>query len=402
MDNTATKTGISNQHLRKLRYTANCLPSYVWQRFTRSTPSGHVHLITAVADHFEPASVPGFLAGYAPRDVQEKRLETWCREYPRNFAEFRDEEGYCFNHTYFYPAEQYDKALVQQLAEFCHAGWGEIEIHLHHGLPEPTTADETEKHLISFRDALANDHDCLSYLDGDLQPKYAFIHGNFTLANCANGFACGIDNEMQLLARTGCYVDMTYPTATFHPAQIAILNSIYECAMPLEQRAPQRRGLALQFGRPVTRLPFLVQGPWMMDFDRSAQSGWARVENSALTGSNPPSLRRLALWKKAGITVVGRPDWIFVKLHTHGMAPADTNTMLGPPVQRFLKELIEGAPQRNETLHFVSAREMANIALAACDGREGNPGSYRDYRYKLGRPRVAKVAPETVGVALRT
>jgi len=25
---------------------------------------------------------------------------------------------------------------------------------------------------------------------------------------------------------------------------------------------------------------------------------------------------------------------------------------------------------------------MANILLAACDGREGNPGDYRDYRFK--------------------
>jgi hypothetical protein len=31
----------------------------------------------------------------------------------------------------------------------------------------------------------------------------------------------------------------------------------------------------------------------------------------------------------------------------------------------------------------VTAREMANIILAACDGKEGNPGEYRDYRFKL-------------------
>jgi hypothetical protein len=28
---------------------------------------------------------------------------------------------------------------------------------------------------------------------------------------------------------------------------------------------------------------------------------------------------------------------------------------------------------------------MANIILAACDGKEGNPGEYRDYRFKLFR-----------------
>jgi hypothetical protein len=28
-------------------------------------------------------------------------------------------------------------------------------------------------------------------------------------------------------------------------------------------------------------------------------------------------------------------------------------------------------------------REMVNIALAACDGRENNPGECRDYRFRL-------------------
>jgi hypothetical protein len=36
-------------------------------------------------------------------------------------------------------------------------------------------------------------------------------------------------------------------------------------------------------------------------------------------------------------------------------------------------------------VHFVTAREMVNIALAACDGNSGNPGQYRDYRFRLNR-----------------
>jgi len=27
-------------------------------------------------------------------------------------------------------------------------------------------------------------------------------------------------------------------------------------------------------------------------------------------------------------------------------------------------------------------REMVNIILAACDSRKGNPGEYRDYRFR--------------------
>ncbi len=402
MSKVASKnSGMGNKLLRKLRYAANCLPSYAWQRFTRRVPKGKIHLMITLADHFEPSSVPGFLAGFAPKDVQHHRLDTWCAEYPSNFERFRDSEGRSFNHTYFYPAEQYDRELVEQLASFCHTGWGEIEIHLHHGLPHPTTAEATQRELVNFRDVLARDHGCLSYEEGSAGPKYAFIHGNFALANCANGFACGIDNEMQLLVESGCYVDMTYPTAVFHPAQIAILNSIYECTLPLDQTAPQRCGRNLKVGHPPTKFPFLVQGPWMIDLDRTSRTGLGRIENGALTKVNPPGLRRLAFWKKAGVSVAGRPDWLFIKLHTHGMDPTDTDTILRGPMQRFLNELIEGAAARDEVLHFVSAREMANIILAACDGREGNPGDYRDYRYKLARAARMKPMAEASGMAVR-
>jgi hypothetical protein len=59
--------------------------------------------------------------------------------------------------------------------------------------------------------------------------------------------------------------------------------------------------------------------------------------------------------------------------------------------QRFLEQLVGGASERKETLHFVSAREMTNIILAACDGKDGNPGEYRDYRFRRLRdlPSVA-------------
>jgi len=402
MNNAASQNPeMGNRLFRQLRYASTCLPSYFLQRLTRRAPNGKVHLIIALADHFEPSSMPGEGTGYAPREVQQERLDTWCEEYPRNFDHFRDHEGRAFTHTYFYPAEQYDRELVEQLAGLCRAGWGEMEIHLHHGLNEPAIAEMTRQQLISFRDALARQHGCLSYQDGSNAPRYAFVNGNFALANCAHGYACGVDSEMQILADTGCYVDMTYPTAAFHPAQIAKLNSLYECALPLDHAAPQRYGRDLQAGRPITVFPFIVQGPWMLDFDRNSRSGFGRLDNGALTGRNAPSLRRLALWKKAAIDVAGRPDWLFIKLHTHGMDPVDNENVLRAPMQQFLAALIDGAADRKEILHFVSAREMANILLAACDGREGNPGDYRDYRYKLARNANPNPATGTPSLAVR-
>jgi hypothetical protein len=394
----ARKSG-GSKAIRKLSYASKVLPSYAWQRLTRGTSRGRVHLIIALADHFEPSSMPGNNAGYAPRDTQQKRLENWCAEYPRNFGPFRDNDGHLFTHTYFYPAEQYERAMVQQLAALCQDGWGEIEIHLHHGMTQADTAENTRAQLVGFRDALAREHGCLSYENGDTIPKYVFVHGNFALANCANGYACGVDNEIQILSETGCYSDMTYPTAAFHRAQIAKINSLYECKLPFDRTAPQRGGHDLAAGKPVSKFPFIVQGPWMIDFDSSSRNGLARIENGALTHVNPPSLRRLRLWKGAGITVQGRPDWIFIKLHTHGMDPLQTDTVLGAPMQHFLAELISGAGDREEILHFVSAREMANIIVAACDGREGNPDQYRDYRYKSVRSvRQRSVVSTEVGV----
>jgi hypothetical protein len=64
------------------------------------------------------------------------------------------------------------------------------------------------------------------------------------------------------------------------------------------------------------------------------------------------------------------------------MNPGYKDAVIGASFQKFLQEVVGKAPERNETIHFVVAREMTNILLAACDGREGNPGDYRDYRFK--------------------
>jgi hypothetical protein len=363
---------------KKLSRGARWLPDYAWQRLARRSRGSPVHLIFALADHFEPAIVPGDGRARAPYDEQERRLERWCREYPRLVDPWRDSDGRPFKHTYFYPAEQYDRGLMERLAEHCHAGWGEVEVHLHHGTETPDTAENTRRQLLEFRDVLAHQHGCLSYLNGSESPQYAFVHGNFALANSNQGRDCGVDSEMQVLADTGCYADLTMPAAALHGSQIGKINSLYECGFPLDQRAPHRRGRDLERGRAPGIFPLMVQGPLMLDFGSSGRR--IAIENGALTGPNPPSLRRLNLWKQAGISVQGRPDWLFIKLHCHSMDPTQEAAVLGEQVRNFLRDLVEGAQHRGETVHFVSAREMVNMILAACDGREGNPGDYRNYR----------------------
>jgi hypothetical protein len=366
---------------RKLSYAAKWIAPYAWQRLTRPAFSGSTHLIIALADHFEPAIDVADGSARVPYSEQERRLEEWCREYPDAFGQWRDAEGRPFVHTYFYPAEQYDGALIERLADHCHSGWGEIEVHLHHGVGVPDNEENTRRLLTEFRDALALRHGCLSYESGSSAPRYVFVHGNFALANSNGGRGCGVDSEMQVLAETGCYADMTLPAAPFHRAQTAKINSLYECALPLNRRAPQRQGRELSQGRVPNVLPIIVQGPLMVDF--ASRSHKVGIENGSITPQNPLSVRRLRLWKQAAIRVTGRPDWLFIKLHCHSMDPRQKDAVLGAAMKTFLRDLVEGAGERREILHFVSAREMVNIIFAACAGRSGNPGDYRDYRFQM-------------------
>jgi hypothetical protein len=365
----------------KIAYARKILPSATRRAFY-SPVRGPVHLIFALADHFEPAIVPEDGQKRAPRLEQERRLEWWAREYPKVVDGWRDHDGRPLVHTYFYPAEQYDRGLLEMLADHCHAGWGEVEVHLHHGVQHPDTAENTRQLLTEFRDWLAFRHRCLAVEEGSTHPRYAFVHGNFALANSAAGRFCGVDSEIQILSETGCYADLTMPGAPWDPAQIEKINSLYECALPLDQAAPHRKGHDLVAGRPPQTFPLMIQGPLMIDFRRALRSVRPAFDNGTFTRAMPPTLHRLSLWKRAQIRVLGRPDWLFIKVHCHSMDPTQKDSVIGDSFRSFLAALVGGAAGRNETLHFVTAREMANVLLAACDGREGNPGDYRDYRFR--------------------
>lgn len=319
---------------------------------------------------------------YADFLEQERRLISWCRDYPRMASPWVDSDGYCLRHTYFYPAEQYNDHLVAMLAEHCRQGWGEIEIHLHHGIKEPDTGENARRTLVRFRDYLAG-HGCLSRFHGQKEPRYAFVHGNWALANSAGGRACGVDDEMEILAETGCYADFTLPSAP-NRGQIAKINCLYECTLPLYHATPHRRGRNLSVGRSPEIFPLIVQGPLMLDFSHlSLRNAFPRIENAEITAKNPPTMDRLQLWKHAGITVRGRPHWLFIKLHCHGLDPREQAAMSGASISNFLRDLMMSADDCNYEVHFVTAREMVNIILAACEGHDGNPGTYRNYRLKV-------------------
>jgi hypothetical protein len=83
---------------------------------------------------------------------------------------------------------------------------------------------------------------------------------------------------------------------------------------------------------------------------------------------------------KARIGVPQRPDWFFVKLHTHGATEANQRVLLGEEMVSFHEMLARRARvDSNFRVHYVTAREMYNLARAAEVGWRGTVDGARDF-----------------------
>lgn len=338
------------------------------------------NLIFIVANHFEPAW-NRTVAGH-DLTTQIRRVKDWHKQARTIGDAICDYDNTPFRHTSFYPAEQYHRSLLDQLAALQSEGLGEVEVHLHHGVSSPDTAENTRRVLEEFRDILAEEHKCLSRQNASGKPMYSFVHGNWALANSADGHYCGVDNEMQILAETGCYADLTLP-AIHSRAQVPRINAIYQCGHSFDQAAPHRSGPSLRVGK-RPRLPILITGPLTMKW-QAHRTGLPipRFDDGALTAKYKLDLDRLASWRDANIGVRGRPEWVFIKLYCHGFFDYDQPSTIGEPIRKFWdKVLTLSAETERFTVHFATARESYNMVMAAVDGHKGMPGQYRDYELK--------------------
>ena len=337
-----------------------------------SEPSGPTHVIFVVANHWEPGTGPEAIP----------RVEKWMEMARETGNALLDRDGTPFRHTNFYPAEQYDRPLLEMLSQLQAEGFGEVEIHLHHGVDEPDTAENTRRVLEEFRDTLAEEHKCLSRESPTSPVRYAFVHGNWALANSAGGRWCGVDSEMKILAETGCYADLTLPSVP-HQSQVSRINAIYTCGAPLDQRKPHDSGPSVAVGKEPA-LPIILEGPLVFDWTRRIRSlPVPRVDDGTLAQNYPLSLNRFNRWRNARVTVAGRPDWVFIKLYSHGFFDWDQDVMLGAQMRRFMNEVLELSQKTGEFfVYFASAREAFNMTMAAVDGHSGSPGQYRDYKLR--------------------
>jgi hypothetical protein len=149
-----------------------------------------------------------------------------------------------------------------------------------------------------------------------------------------------------------------------------LTNSIYYAT---EDGRPKSydTGTPVEVGRSPSGDLMIFQGPSVIDWEDG------RIEDSALEDSHPAHPRRLAGWLAGNVHVVGRPEWVFIKLSTHAIQNRAS----------FLSQTTDDTFAAMETwwmrppfrLHYVTCREAYNIVKAAEAGHEGNPNDYRDF-----------------------
>ncbi len=128
----------------------------------------------------------------------------------------------------------------------------------------------------------------------------------------------------------------------------------------------------------------IIQGPLMLNWRNRKWGLLPRVENSDIRGNNPPTKERVDLWVKAGIHVRSRPEWLFIKIHTHGTQEPDMDCLLGQPMDQMFTYLEQRYNDGDAyLLHYVTSREMYNIIKAAEAGKSGNPHRFRDWVLKM-------------------
>jgi hypothetical protein len=366
---------------------SNWLPAYLAGSPRRGRPRADrpIHLLLCIADHYEPGN------GGVSCETARRRVRNWVEQYPLALRTFRDCDGRPPRHSFFYPMEQYVESDVDALADLCRGGFGEIEIHLHH---HNDTRDNLRDKLLQYKQTLADRHGLLGRDPRSGAPMYGFIHGDWALCNSLpDGSCCGVNDELNILRQTGCYADFTLP-AFPSAAQTRKINSIYYATG--DSRAPRSHDRGIDVGtaaRPMEAL-MLIQGPLVLRWHKRKWGILPRVENGCVQANQPLHADRIDDWLRAGVRIKSRPDWYFVKLHTHGAPEANAAALIGEPAVRFHQALADrAAAQPHFHYHYVTAREMYNLALAA-ESRFGGPvEAARDFHLKLATAPAAPSRP---------
>jgi hypothetical protein len=335
------------------RNIQNWFPAYIkWRLKSRDAAnSSPVDIYFCVADHFEP-----FWNG-ADRAIALQRVRRWCHDYASIAANRKDSVGQRPRHTMFYPIEEYDEEILDILKRFCQDGFGDVEIHLHH---DRDNESNLRRELQDFSELLYRKHQLLRYDPALKKIVYGFVHGNWALNNSRrDGRWCGVDSELRVLRETGCYADFTMPSAP-DQTQPSVVNSIYFLNETKRGRHSLDSIASLAPGAWRDDRLLSIQGPLVINWRTRLAGILPTIETGELSADNPPSHHRMDLWHAAHIHVLGRPDHIFIKTHTHSLQEATTDLLLGPEGLRSIWDYMETRYNdlQQFRLHYVTAHQL--------------------------------------------
>ncbi|MCM8812071.1 MAG: hypothetical protein NC910_03360 [Candidatus Omnitrophica bacterium] len=359
--------------------------SYVADQLPAGRPAeavqGPTHVMFTFVDHFEPHD--------------QQTMDRWLDAYPRMADAHQDADGRRPQHSWFWFFAQSDDAqkrsFLRQLASLSFDGYGEVELHLHHW------ADDEKSFLEKIGHAITLSKESGSFVTAEPEPKtaFGFIHGLWALDNSRQG-ACGVNNELILLKQVGCYADFTHPSwGKMHPRTV---NRLFYAHDDPAKPKSYDSGTEMRVGGTAAGDLLIFEGPSVVRWKGIRPE----YDHGDVTMEYQPTPERIDAWVRTGVHVKGRPEWVFVKVFTHGALAKDHEAVLGGWADRMHSYLEKKYNDgKNYVLHYVTAREAYNIAKAAEAGLDGNPHQYRDFVIPpyVNRYLIADVPFETLGVA---
>jgi hypothetical protein len=341
------------------RHAEIWLAPYLKDRLRKGTRSKKpVRAWVAITDHYEPAGMGVSL------ETALGRVAQWRDKWPRIADDApRDASGQRPQYSFFYPQEEYQRDLLNGIAEMVRLGVGDVEVHLHH---KDEQRDSFIRKVTEYCQRLTDDHGLLRQQDG--RTVFGFIHGNWALDNShPDGKACGLNGEIALLRDLGCYADFTMPSVP-SPTQGRVVNQIYWCTNNSDNRPRSfDHGIeaTVDGGRQGDLLMFT--GPLGLRFGERLLP---RLETGELAGYDLPTPSRIRRWFDLAPTI---GDDLFLKLHTHGAPERNLEPLLNGGLGNLFRWLTEEAERRGIEIHWATAWQMYQAADALIHGSEPAP-----------------------------
>jgi hypothetical protein len=355
---------MARERLDVLRTLPRWLPGYAAARARRLAHPlwpGITRVWVTIADHFEPwwrgADDPTALA----------RVRRWGTAWPRIARRHTDSSGRQPCYTFFYPAEQYHPAALDALSRLAALGVADVEVHLHHD------ADSES----AFVDRLGRFVACLHDRHGLLRRdgrgiRFGFVHGNWALDNSLpGGRFCGLDNEISLLRRLGCYADFTLPAAP-SPAQTRLVNTIYWATDDPARAKSHDTGTPVALNDGATGDLLMIPGPLTLNLREWRRPKVPRLEVGELAGNCLVTRHRVRLWTRVAPRL---GEDLFIKLFAHGAPEKNAMPLLADNgvLDRTLRYLKDECRRKGARLFFVSAWHMRTAVDAVRQGLDPVP-----------------------------